>query len=399
MTTTPKVLTISTYPFAEPAHGGQHRLANIVNSLKHSGYDVQSIGVLGSDSYPAQAGFEPFPGGDALGSVVKNAFLMEDYAIGKLFATKDMYFKALARHVEGVPDAIHVEHPWLFQFARRLVKESRWKNTRLIYGSANVEAPLKHSILSMYVDTAAADANASLVEQVELEAVRLADTVIAVSESDAEWALANGARSILVARNGVIDRHATEEGLREANVHSGHRKFALYCASAHPPNMAGFFHYFGNGAGSLAPTERLIIAGGAGPNIVNDPKFHATGSLTRTCVSAGLVSEECLAGLLETAHAIILPLEHGGGTNLKTAEALWAGKHIVATPTAFRGFEHFTDSEGVSIAREPKEFLNAMRKAMAAPPLTLSRAEHERRRSVLWESTLSELPRHVSSLI
>lgn len=399
MTSKPKILTISTYPFDEPAHGGQHRLANIVKRFRETGHDVQAIGVLGSEAYPPQIHFEPFPGAQALASVVKNPFLMEDYAIGKLFAKKQSFYEALARHVEGVPDAIHVEQPWMFEFAQLLISRSRWKKTRLIYGSANIEAPLKHDILSMYLDADAAKTGAALVQEVELSAVRNANSVVAVSESDGDWALANGAKRMLVARNGVVEREVDENGIREANLHSGVRKFALYCASAHPPNMTGFYHYFGRGSGCLAPSDRIVIAGGAGPHIVNDPKFPATGGLTRTCVSAGLVSEDCLAGLLDTAHVIILPLEHGGGTNLKTAEALWAGKHIVATPMAFRGFEHFADSEGVRIAGQPKEFLTALREAMAAPPLILSEAEQERRRSVLWESTLRELPEHVSSLL
>lgn len=392
-----KILTLSTYPFNEPAHGGQHRMANIVNAFMQAGYGVQSIGVIGSEAYPSQAGFEPFPGIEALQSVVKNPFLMEDYAIGKLFATKAQYFDSLAKHVDGVPDAIHVEQPWLFEFARRLIDKSGWRKTHLIYGSANIEAPLKRTILAMYLDPATAQANAALVQDVERDAVRKADTVVTVSDSDRDWALANGAKTIIVARNGVVERRATEDGLREANAVTGNRKFSLYCASAHPPNMAGFFHYFGAGAGCLAPSERLVIAGGAGPSILNDQRFHSTGSLTRTCVSAGVVSENCLAGLLETAHAIILPLEHGGGTNLKTAEALWAAKHIVATPTAFRGFEQFSNSKGVRIAEKPREFLTAVREAMAAPPLSLSDADREHRSSVLWKSTLRDLPRHVSS--
>lgn len=393
-----KILTLSTYPFEEPAHGGQHRIANIVRCYLAAGFEVQSIGVLGSDTYPAQAGFEPFPGLAALSSVVKNPFLMEDVAIGKLFAKSDSYFQSLARHVDGVPDIIHVEQPWLFEFAVRLINKSRWKKTHLVYGSQNIEGPLKHDILSVYLDAASAKAGAVIVENIECAALRKASTVVAVSESDAAWASANGAKSTIVAANGVIEREATESGLREANSHSGNHKFALYCASAHLPNIAGFYHYFGNGSSSIAPSERMVIAGGAGPHIVSDPRFHTAGSLPRICRSAGMVSEECLAGLLETAHAIILPLEHGGGTNLKTAEALWAGKHVIATPVAFRGFEHFMDGEGIRIADQPQAFLTAMREAMAAPPLSLSEEERARRRSVLWESTLGSLSSHVSSL-
>jgi hypothetical protein len=32
-----------------------------------------------------------------------------------------------------------------------------------------------------------------------------------------------------------------------------------------------------------------------------------------------------LEGLLDGAQCIVLPLTQGGGTNLKTAEALWSG--------------------------------------------------------------------------
>ena len=101
--------------------------------------------------------------------------------------------------------------------------------------------------------------------------------------------------------------------------------------------------------------------------------------------------EQCLQGLLEIAHTVGLPITHGGGTNLKTAEALWAGKHVVATTTAFRGFESFRTSPGVLVADEPSKFLAALRTTMAQAPNNLPRAEREKRKSVLWTETLKPL--------
>ena len=69
---------------------------------------VQVVGVLGSDQYPAEEGFVKFPGHEALISVYPEPFLMEDYAISKLFAESQMWFERLAAKVSIVPDVIEV---------------------------------------------------------------------------------------------------------------------------------------------------------------------------------------------------------------------------------------------------------------------------------------------------
>src|SRR5690606_28273039 len=95
--------------------------------------------------------------------------------------------------------------------------------------------------------------------------------------------------------------------------------YALFCASAHPPNMTGFFNMLGGGFGSLKPDERLIVAGGAGPEIIKDNRLKPSSKLAERLVVTGLVSQSCLAGLIDGATSIILPITQGGGTNLKTA--------------------------------------------------------------------------------
>ncbi|CAJ0713979.1 hypothetical protein LMG6871_00958 [Ralstonia edaphis] len=391
------ILTLSTYPFETPLHGGQHRIANIVEILKSAGHNVESAGVLGSDQYPKTAGFCEYPDQTTFLRYVDNPFLMDDFAIGKIFSEDDFFYTKLSSLITTIPDIIFVEQPWLFEFAQRFALDKKLDKAKIIYGSQNVEHRLKRDILNQYLGSKAADIGEQLVLQCELHAIKHADAICCVSEEDLEWTARRTARPCVLAQNGVKTRTTTRAGLIEANRISQHRKFALLCASAHPPNITGFYDIFGAGCGCFAPDELLIIAGSAGPSITADTRFSKVAGMSRSVVSAGVVSEDCIQGLLVLCHAIVLPITHGGGTNLKTAEALWAGRHIVATSTAMRGFDAFANTKGVSIANNSQDFSAAIRAAMQSRPLQLTDLDKQERSTVLWEHTLSSLLELVDS--
>ena len=63
---------------------------------------------------------------------------MEDWAIGRLFAESDEHFLQLNACIPFAPDVIHIEHPWLFNFARRYATAIAGRRPFLLYGSANV---------------------------------------------------------------------------------------------------------------------------------------------------------------------------------------------------------------------------------------------------------------------
>jgi Glycosyl transferases group 1 len=385
------ILTLSTYPIDNPLHGGQHRLFNIVQAYRDAGHTVQAAGVLGSDQYPTSSGFVPYPGTAPLTKYIANPFLMDDWAIGELFSSDAHYFKSLVDAITMVPDLIHVEQPWLFKFATRFAKQYPNKKIKLIYGSQNIEHDMKFDIVKTYMGVDAAHAAQDKVLRCETAAIALADGICCVSQNDLDWTKLKTKMPCVLGYNGVKNRKTTDEGVVEANAITGHKKFAVYCASAHPPNINGFFEMFGGGVGCIAPDELIVIAGGAGSHILSDARFAKTAGLSKACITAGTVSESCLQGLLDTAHTNILPITHGGGTNLKTAEALWSGKHIVATTIALRGFESFSKSKGVAVADKPSKFLAALRFAMSQPPNILSVEEHAQRKSVLWSEALKPL--------
>ncbi|MET3119257.1 hypothetical protein AAKU64_003496 [Undibacterium sp. GrIS 1.8] len=385
------ILTLSTYPFDIPRHGGQHRLLNIARLLIEAGHNVRSAGVLGSESYPLTPNFVSYPGFAALTEFIENPFLMDDWAIGKLFASNDKYFTQLADLIDIVPDVIHVEQPWLFEFAIRYRNERLNQRVKIFYGSQNIEHELKYDILKTYLTTTVAEDGAKKVLACELNALQQADGVCCVSENDLQWSRDKTKGLVVLAQNGVRETPVALNGIKEANTITGQHKNSLYCASAHPPNISGFFDIFGGGVGCFAPDERLVVAGGAGSNISDDTRFQKTAGLQKNFISAGVVSDESLQGLLHTAHVIVLPITHGGGTNLKTAEALWTGKHVVATSSAMRGFESFINSTGVRVEDTSEGFCEAIKSAMSALPLQLDTIEKEKRRILLWEHTLLPL--------
>jgi hypothetical protein len=390
-----KLLLMCTYPYRDGRHGGQIRVANLVECYRSAGFFVEVAGVLGSDNYPESEGFVAYPGMQALSTAIENPFLVEDAALAQLFVEDDSYYCQLAAIIKSEPDVIHVEQPWLFGFAQRLVADKGWRKTRMFYGSQNIEYQLKAKILAPHLPTVKAEKYVEKVKQLELDAMLQADAVICVSEHDLQWTQQRIQVPSILAANGVKPWAVTSKGIDAANKISGCHQFALFCASAHPPNMEGFFELLSNGFGSLSQDQCLLIAGSAGPAITGDTRLAASARLAERVVSAGIVESDCLAGLLETAHCIVLPVTQGGGTNLKTAEALWAGRYIVSTSTAMRGFEQFIGSPGVLVSDQPTEFKQNLRLAMAAPPLRLSCEDRKKRAVVLWSHTLQNLPQFI----
>ena len=391
------ILVLCTYPVNNPKHGGQLRVNNIANTYRAAGHTVQVAGVLGSAHYECEEGFVKYPNFSQLTLVISNPLLMEDYCIGLLFSKNDHLHESLSRSIRMVPDIVHIEQPWLFEFAKKCYSRNSLI-PKFIYGSQNIEWKLKQEIIASYFDPCTALKSSQLIKEVEFNAISNADAVVCVSENDAKWLRAHTSKPVVLAPNGVKAWQATQAGKIEALKITDGNRFALYCASGHPPNIKGFFDMFGGGFGSLKPDEKLVVAGGAGLAIASDARVHQSAKLAEKVVLAGIVTQPCLEGLLDAAHCIVLPLTQGGGTNLKTAEALWSGQHIIASTVAMRGFERFMCSNGVHIANDSKEFKRSLRKVMSSPPLTLTQDEINARRSVLWENCLVPLNNLLVSL-
>jgi len=392
-----KILVLTTYPIENPIHGGQFRVLNIVKKYRDAAMDVQVCGILGSEQYCVTDDFLNYPAIEISNSKLERTFLLEDLSIALICGSNDNIYKRLKERIKFEPDVIQIEHPWLLYFAQRYAHELNNK-PELIYSSHNIESNLKFDILKNYIPIGDAERYANQIKLIEIEAIRAADKVICVSESDADWIKnIDNTAQVLVAPNGVSQLTPTQQGKSEAQKVTKGLKYALYCGSAHPPNIEGFFHFTSGGFGSLKPDERLVLVGGVGYAIASDERVHKSAKLAEKVDVAGFVSPECLASFLADAHCLLLPLSHGGGTNLKTAEALWSGKYILASTTAMRGFEDYIGSPGVFIADSPEDFKRTLREIMLLPELNLDQREMSMRKLVLWDNCLRSVSDFVNA--
>ena len=111
--------------------------------------------------------------------------------------------------------------------------------------------------------------------------------------------------------------------------------FALFVSSAHPPNAFGLIET-AEATDLCLKGGSLLVAGEVSNLLFETPAFWRNQHIfARTRLRH--VSQPMLGALYAAANVVILPKTRGGGSNLKTAEALLSGRPTVATPKAFPG--------------------------------------------------------------
>lgn len=384
-----KILVLCTFPADVPRHGGQIRLRNIIDKYKSLGNEVVSAGVLGSGSYPKSKYYIEYPQ-DAIGTILKPNFCMEDYAIGKLLVTDELWYSKLVNIFPWQPDVIHVELPWMFEFAKKYVK-SIGRNVPIIYGSENIEYKLKYSIMRNFSSHYDSERYANLVKAVELNAVKGSDACVAVSQDDLDWLKKQTSKHVYLAPNGVSQREITEQGEAAFKELKLPEKYVFYCGSSHMPNITGLYEMFQPALACVEPDQRLVVGGGCSLSIQHDEKFAEIPCFSQRTTFLGEVTEDLLASLLHHAHCIILPITSGQGTNLKTAEAIWTGCYVVGTRVSFRGFEEFMSNQGIMVADTGVEFRQFVRLVMDKEKNSCTAQDRNLRRKVLWSECLEGL--------
>ncbi|KEO51727.1 glycosyltransferase [Thioclava pacifica] len=348
-----KIAAFGHYPIHRPLHGGQRRVAAIASEARAAGHVFRYVPVYSTRGYP-----DGSP--DERKTAVPEARLdqlhdpqrREDLHLAQMLSDDPLVERLLDDLRRFAPDAVQFEHPWLYPlFAEALEHDPALRQAKLIYSAHNVEAKL--------IDPRwRAEAL-----RLERDLVARADLVIAVSAADAQvfdgWR-APKQRPCIIASNGCWppDLAAVPPAPLDG-------PFALVAGSAHPPNATGYWESFGEIAGFLPPGSRLAIAGGMSHLITADDRFQRYQRMNAEFIAMlGTVEEDVLSALLHHARVICLPITEGGGTNLKTAEALMWGKPIVAMRPALRGFEEAEAMSGVYVADDPVQFRTLLREAM-----------------------------------
>ena len=398
------ILQVATHSTLVPIHGGQLRSHNNGRVLEAAGYTVRGIAACFRQDHDIDNDREAILDIRTVlpnwkGGVARGAF--DDYFAcaaveeNPTLRTKFFHLTEAAR-----PDIVLLEHPWLWPLVRLIPEVAKGK-VPVVYDSHNVELHLKERIVQeLRLDAgelSQAEELLSATERLEQELVTSAAAVTACTTKDAQVFEAWGARRTVVAGNGSHRRPTT--GLRRPfpSLLPRDCRYALMVGSEWPPNITGFENLVLPFLALLRPGQRVVAAGGVSEAVRRRlAEQGASWALEGRLTLLGRISDLALSALIENAGCIIIPIEYGGGSNIKTAEALLTDRRVVASAVAMRGFDQFLNVPGLTVADGPKAFGMAVRDALADSSPPPSRAASV---AVLtWDATLAPLVALVGDL-
>jgi FkbM family methyltransferase len=404
-----RVLQLVTYPLKSPRHGGQLRCAAIRERYRALGFDVTTVAVIhGTDYRPSELerfdvvapADSPFfdPAFPRLTDLQRGRYLAHD-------AQAWRSFRGLLDRLR--PDVVQLEQPWLYPAVRRWFEERAFdaaSRPRLVYSSQNIEWRLKRDEVSAdRADDPAYARELAAVEALERDVARAADLIVACTDEELSELRAmagddHGSRAYVTAHNAIAPFHADPARTQALRDRFGFGRYALFVGSAHPPNAEGFWRMLAPSLAFLRPDERIVVAGGIGHLIrgtrtyaewpgINEPRLAVCGEIER----------DDLVALLGGAAVVLLPITTGGGSNLKTAEAIYSGRPVLATPHALRGYGEASRWPTITVADTADDFRRQLRALLDGSTPGVPTDYDRIRDAVTWARALEPLAHAVDA--
>ena len=389
------ILGFTTYPVKFPLHGGQRRIAAFAEFYRRLGLNYEAVCIYEPGSYSLDK-IGPFDLPlKTLGGTPKHLPFIGDLLSGIYGANDPAVIGHFSKIIQRkMPLAIVLEQPFMWPLLEKIRQDPMLTKIPMIYSSQNWEAPLKFEMLARNgVDRATAREVERQIDELERSATKASQLIFSCSEADAKiYRDVDPEKQVIVIKNGV-NRPSKTAGSTGTFPDFSDAPYLFFVGSAYPPNIDGLCDLLlENGLFFMPPQKGFAICGGACDGIFQDPRYQKfLDSNNERVRFFQEISDEELDSLKANAHAILLPIKFGGGSNLKTAEALATGKWVIASPVAMRGFEEFLDAPGVVVADGPKNFRQAVIKALNSPPLELTEAAKEIRESVYWDRRFGNL--------
>ena len=391
-----KILGLGTYPMVRPVTAGQQRLLAMARAYRAASIHMRHCAVYDCNQWgPDDVGRWDLPFDTERSSHRAELAPSDDLRSGFFAAEDEAAFAQIAAIADRFdPQAIQLTQPWCWPVVERLLARSRRPRPQIIYSAHNVEGPLRWSLLA---DLPRREPICRLVETIEAAVVGAADLVLAVTSADAEAFRSMGARAVHVLENGVDPRPLVPTALARWRTQLGPEPFALFVGTGHPPNATGFMNVLGPTLAFLPPDRKIVVVGSVAGRLASAADFRHWEGINRSRIRfTGTIAEIDLAALLALAQVIILPITSGGGSNQKTAEALYSGRYVVGTTFSFKGFERFAELPGIYHHDDPADFKRRLVELLEAPLPDNGNAAL--RRELLWSATLQGLPARVQQL-
>jgi glycosyltransferase involved in cell wall biosynthesis len=368
----PNCLLLTPYPLVKPQHGGQVRSAAVRQAARQAGWHVDSVGIYSAAFFPPE---EWGPHDIVLDSAALATRAMDDMAFADFHAARAAAedsgavdaLRMLIRQL--APDVIHVEQPWGWLALREALPAGH--GIKVIYSSQNVEWRARLPLFKLGMKNASSEDMLEATRLLEEEFARRADLVFSISDIEQEEIERRAGRPVVylpaaaeLTRAGqgpLLPRFAAEA--RKASC-----RYAALMGSAYWPNVEGFFGQFPLGLGFLGPGEQVWVAGTLGRAIRDDRRYQDFLSLNESRAHfVGYLSDEEKADFFQAAACVIVPVTVGAGAKLKTADAIFSGRPVIATQHALEGYGPMVEDalgRGVYAADSPAEFRRLIREAL-----------------------------------
>jgi hypothetical protein len=367
-----RCLMLASYPFVQPRHGGQVRAASIARGLSDAGWQVVPAGIYHGAIFPLdQRGKDDIVLDEA---VVRVSDLVDD-----LFADLTVA-RGAARDADTVqqlrrlllrlrPDIVHVEQPWAWLLLREALKTL--EQPALVYSSQNIEWRMRPELYRLGLRRPGADTLVAATRALEMELWHRADLILSISDVEADEIAHAGGRTDVVylpPTSDIAELRVDAGGRFAAEAMAAGVRYAGLLSSAYWPNSEGFQEMFCHGLGFLRPDEQIWVGGQLGAAVVRDPRYQDYWTINDTRMrQVGYVADHEKAAFFGGAHCVLVPVRMGGGSKLKTADAIASGRAVISTSHGIEGYGPVASEalgRGIYVADNPTEFRALIARAL-----------------------------------
>lgn len=394
-----RILMFGTYPINPAIHGGQKRISAIIDKYRKLGHEVKYISLC-------TPGYSQYSATDFLvnNEIIKTLHSLPSFTFSEIIVCKESKKDLnIVNRIKKIissfkPTLVSYEQGYVYAFIKNFKDQLGLLGIPIIFSTQNVEWLMKRDIaLSSGCGEKEIELYINEIKNLERELLERAKYTLVVTQVDANlFKQLCASATIITVNNGINPPNPTKKAISFWNKFYNENQInnkIVYVASDHPPNLHGL-RTFIDGVGFLPYHDRIIVAGGLCNSLkrtIQDSIDLQIATLKTRMILTGVLSEELLQGLIATANAIILPITVGGGSNLKTAEAIISEKPIIASPQALRGYLQFIHFPNIYIADTAKEFQHKILEAINTSFIKKNHEEKKLASQVLWEMCLKPL--------
>lgn len=358
-----KVLQFTTYDLSAQNHGGKIRSFEIRKQLRKK-FKVDTV----SFEWDSEESIESMSFNLDMQKWLEYGIngYTSDLGVSVYMKREHDTFNRLKDIVNSfLPDIILLEQPYLWPVVKQLIQENELCNTKIkvVYSSHNIEHEMKNKIYNDLLDKAEADKLTEEVLRIETDLIKSADQIIVATDGEKDFVKRhNRDIDIIILPNAHNKPTKNRKSKYWKNLLDNRKTNWIYIASYHPPNINGLNKVISEVENRRRESGeldfKLWLFGGVSQGLIDI--YNIDFENFSWIEVLGIVQEEDINAAICECDGMILPIWEGGGSNLKTAQALLSNKYILASEYSFRGFEDYSNEYGVKTEKDTSSLVDLL---------------------------------------